>query len=97
MQTYSDPFRCTDEQIYGNKTIMKWLCENNYKGMYRQDIYMTNITTDNAIMKLINSLKQEVIDLEADCRTSGKRKVASNAAEDNFQSSTEAENNDIDI
>ena len=84
MQTYSNPVRCTDEQTYENKAIMQWACANNHRGMYRQEIDMTNIKPDNDIVRLINALNQEGIDLEADCGTSGKRKASSNAAEDNF-------------
>ena len=76
--------RCTDEQTYENKSIMQWVCANNYRGMYRQEIGMTNIKHDNAIVRLINVLNQEVINLEADYGTSGKRKVSSNAAADSL-------------
>ena len=64
--------------------------------MYRQEIDMTNIKLENSIVRLINALNQEGIDLEVDCGTSGKRKPSSNAAEDNLQSSNEAGNNNID-
>ena len=37
-----------------------------------------------------------LIDIEADYGISGKIKASSNAAEENFQSSTEAGNNNID-
>ena len=57
---------------------------------------MTNIKTDNAIVRTINVLNQEGIDLETDCGTSGKKKGSSNAAEDNLKSNTEAGNNNID-
>ena len=63
--------------------------------MYRQKIDMTNIQTDNTIVRFINALNQEGIDLEVDCGKSGKKKSWSNTAEDNLQSSTEAGNNNI--
>ena len=63
--------------------------------MYRQEIDMTNIKPDNDIVRLINVLNQEGIDLEAGYGTSGKRKALSNAPEDNLQSITEAGNNTI--
>ena len=56
--------RCTDEQTCESKVIMQWVCENNHRGMYRQEIDMINIQTDNAIVRLINALNQEVIDIE---------------------------------
>ena len=63
---------------------MQYVCANGGKGMYRKNIYMTNIKPDNAIVRLINVLNQEGVDIEEDCGTSGKIKPASNAAEDNF-------------
>ena len=72
-------------------------CANNYREIYRQEIDMKSIKNDNAIVRLINILNQEGIDLEADFGTSGKRKESSNAVEENLQSSTEAGNNNIDI
>ena len=64
--------------------------------MEREKIDMTHIKPDETIVILINTLNQEGIDIEKYCGTSGKRKVSSNVAEDNFQSSTEAVNNNID-
>ena len=64
--------------------------------MDRQEIDMTNIKPNNAIVSLINELNQEGIGLKVDCGTSVKRKSSSNAAEDNLQSSTELGNNNID-
>ena len=57
---------------------------------------MTNIKPDKTIVRLINALNQEDIDIEADVGTSGKKKSSINAVEDNLQSSTEAGNNNID-
>ena len=57
---------------------------------------MTNIKPDNAILRLINALNQEGIDLEADCGTSGKKKVSSNTVEENLKNINEAGNNNID-
>ena len=84
MQTYSNSLRCIDKQIYENKFIMQWACANSYRGMYRQEIDMTNIKPNNAIVRLINVLNQEGIDLEADCGTRGKRNASSNTAEENL-------------
>ena len=52
--------------------------------MYRQKIDMTNIKPNNTIVRLINELNQEVIDLEADYGISRKRKSSRNAAEGNL-------------
>ena len=57
---------------------------------------MSNIKPDNTIVRLINSLNQEGIDLEAECGTSGKRKASSNVAKENLQSSTASGNSNID-
>ena len=57
---------------------------------------MTNVKPDNIIVRFINLLNQESIDLEVDYGTSDKRKASSNAAEDNFQSSTEVGNHNDD-
>ena len=75
---------------------MIWVCANDYKGIYRQEIDMTNMKTDNVIVRLINVLNQEGIDLEANCGISGKIKASSNTVEDHLKSSTEAGNSHID-
>ena len=56
--------RFTNEHTYESKAIMQWACANDYKGMYRKEIDMTNIKPENAIVKLINTLNQQDIDLE---------------------------------
>ena len=88
--------KCTYEQTYESKDIMQWAYTNDYKGMNRQEIDMTNIKPDNAIVRLINILNLDGIDLEAYCGTRRKRNASSNAAEENLQSSTEAGNINID-
>ena len=66
--------------------------QRNVQTRNRNDQYKP----DNAIVRFVNALNQEVIDLEKDCGTSGKRKASSNVVEENLQSITEAGNNNID-
>ena len=95
MKIYLNPVRCTGEQAYEIKVIMQCTCANDDKGMYRQEIDMTNIKPNNTIVSLIHELNQEGIDIYSYCGTSGERKDSSNGAEDNLKSSTEAGNNNI--
>ena len=62
-----------------------------------EKIDMINIKSDKTIVILINALNQEGIDIEEDCGKSEKRKASRNAAENNWQSSTEVGNSNIYI